>query len=228
MFRCLESSRHYPKPYQLYCCFSSVSKLCLTLFNPVDCSTPGFPVLPYLPRFAQTQVHWVDDAIQPSHPLLLPSPPAVNLSQHQGLFQWVGSSHQVTRKDHLYDLICSSALSCEVGITIPFVEEEINSVMINNFLKLMCQWWSWEPHLPDPLVSPCARGGRWESHTWSEYHRPTVPCAYIIFPFWPSMSNNWKDITARVVETVEGDDIFSAWPYFLSHSKSSACSSPFS
>ena len=67
-----------------YCC--SVAKLYLTLCDAMDCSTPGFPVLHYLPEFAQTHVHGVDDAIQPSHPLLLPSP-ALNLSQHQGLFQ---------------------------------------------------------------------------------------------------------------------------------------------
>ena len=59
----------------------------------MDCSMPGFPVFHYLPDFAQTHVHWVSDAIQPSHPLLSPSP-AFNLSQHQGLFQWVSSSHQ--------------------------------------------------------------------------------------------------------------------------------------
>ena len=58
----------------------------------MDCSTPGSPVLHYLPEFAQTQVHWVGDAIQPSHPLSSPSPPAPNLSQHRGLFQWVNSS----------------------------------------------------------------------------------------------------------------------------------------
>ena len=63
----------------------------------MDCSTPGFPVLHYLLEFAQTHVRWVDDAIQPSHPLLPPSPPAFNLSQHQGLFQWVGSLHQVAK-----------------------------------------------------------------------------------------------------------------------------------
>ena len=67
------------------CC--SVAKLCLSLCNTVDCSTPGFPVLHYLPQFAQTPVHWVDDAIQPSHPLSSPSAPAFNLSQHQGLLQ---------------------------------------------------------------------------------------------------------------------------------------------
>ena len=63
----------------------------------MDCSTPGFPVYHQLPELAQTQVHRVSDAIQPSHPLLSPSPPALNFSQHQGLFQWVSSSHQVAK-----------------------------------------------------------------------------------------------------------------------------------
>ena len=63
----------------------------------MDYGTPGFPVLHQLPEFAQTHVHWVNDVIQPSHPLLSPSPPAFNLSQHQGLFQWVSSSHQVAK-----------------------------------------------------------------------------------------------------------------------------------
>ena len=75
--------------------FSSVTQLCLTLCTPLDCSTPGLPVHHQLPELAQTHVHWVSDAIQPSYPLSSPSPPAFNLSQHQGLFQWVGSSHQV-------------------------------------------------------------------------------------------------------------------------------------
>ena len=66
-----------------------------SLFDPMDCSTPGSSVLHYLPEFAQTHVHWVSDAIRPSHPLLPPFPPVFNLSQHQGVFQWVGSSHHV-------------------------------------------------------------------------------------------------------------------------------------
>ena len=74
-----------------------VTKLCSTLCDPMDCSLPGFPVLHYLPKFLKIHVHWVNDAIQPSHPLSPPSPPAFNLSQHQGLFQWVSSSHQVTK-----------------------------------------------------------------------------------------------------------------------------------
>ena len=76
---------------------SLVAESCLTLCNPMDCSTPGFPVHCQLPEFTQTHVHWVGDAIQPSHPLLFPSPRAFNFSQHQGLFQWVGSSHQVAK-----------------------------------------------------------------------------------------------------------------------------------
>ena len=69
--------------------FSSVTQSCLTLCNPMDCSTPGFPVHHQLPELAQTQVNLVSDAIQPPHPLSSPAPPAFNLSQHQGLFQWV-------------------------------------------------------------------------------------------------------------------------------------------
>ena len=77
--------------------FSSVAQLCLTLCDPMNRSTPGLPVLHQLPEFTQTHVHRVGDAIQPSHPLLSPSPPAPNPSQHQGLFQWVNSSHEVAK-----------------------------------------------------------------------------------------------------------------------------------
>ena len=77
--------------------FSSVTQSCLTLYDPMDCSMPGFPVHHQLPEFTQTHVHWVSDAIQPSHPLSSPSPPAFNLSQHQSLFQWVSSSHQMAK-----------------------------------------------------------------------------------------------------------------------------------
>ena len=76
--------------------FSSVAHLCPTLCNPMNCSMPGLPVHHQLPHSTQTHVHWVGDAIQPSHPLSSPSP-ALNLSQLQGLFQWVSSSHQVAK-----------------------------------------------------------------------------------------------------------------------------------
>ena len=77
--------------------FSSVTQSCPTLCDPMDCSTPGFPVHQQLPELTQSPVHQVSDAIQPSHPLLSPSPPTFNLSQHQGLFQGVSSSHQVAK-----------------------------------------------------------------------------------------------------------------------------------
>ena len=77
--------------------FSSVSQLCLTLCDPMHGSTPGFPVHHQLPELIQAHVHRVSDAIQPSHPLLSPSPLAFNISQHQGLFQWVSSLPQVAK-----------------------------------------------------------------------------------------------------------------------------------
>ena len=77
---------------------SSVAQSCPTLCGPMECSIPGLPVHHQLLEITQTHVHWVGDAIQPSHPLSSPSPPAFNLSQHQGLFQWVSSSHQVAKE----------------------------------------------------------------------------------------------------------------------------------
>ena len=80
--------------------FSSVTQSCLTLCDPMNRSMPGLPVHHQHPEFTQTHVHWVSDAMHPSHPLLSPSPPALNLSQHQGLFQWVSSSHQLAKYWH--------------------------------------------------------------------------------------------------------------------------------
>ena len=79
------------------CCCCSVTWSCLTLCCPMAWSTAGFPVLHHLPEFAQTYVHRVD-VIQPSHPLTSPSPPVFNLSQHQGLFQWLNSSHLAAKE----------------------------------------------------------------------------------------------------------------------------------
>ena len=77
--------------------FSSVAQSCLTLCDPMNCSMPGLPVHHQLPESTQTNVHRVSDAIQPSHPLSSPSPPAPNPSQHQSLFQWVNTSHEVAK-----------------------------------------------------------------------------------------------------------------------------------
>ena len=80
-----------------YAQFSSVAQSCPTLCNPMDYSMPGLPVLHQLQKLAQTHVHQVSDAIQPSHPLSSSSSPAFNLSQHKGLLKWVSSSHQVAK-----------------------------------------------------------------------------------------------------------------------------------
>ena len=75
----------------------SVTQSCLTLCDPMNCSTPGLPVHLQLQESTQTHIHWVGDVIQPSHPLSSPSPPALNLPQHQGLFKCVSSSHRVAK-----------------------------------------------------------------------------------------------------------------------------------
>ena len=85
----------WQKPFPVH--LSSVTQSCPTICNTMDCSTPGFPVRHQLPELAQTHVRWVGDAIQAFHPLSSLSPPTFNLSQHQRLFQWVSSSHQVAK-----------------------------------------------------------------------------------------------------------------------------------
>ena len=74
-----------------------VTHSCLTLHDPVDCSTPSFTLPPHLPKLAQVHVHCIGDAIELSHPLIPSSPSSLNLSQHQGLFQWVGCLHQMAK-----------------------------------------------------------------------------------------------------------------------------------
>ena len=93
-------SHESEKPTQNSCVhihFRSVAQSCLTLCDPMDCSTPGFPVHHQHLEFSHTHVRRVSDTIQPSHPLSSPSPPAFNLSQQQGSFWWVSSSHKVTK-----------------------------------------------------------------------------------------------------------------------------------
>ena len=96
---CGELNGKNPPPPNEDVCISSVqfSQSCPTLCDPMSLSTPGLPVHHQLPESTQTHVHWVSDAIQPSHPLSSPSSPAPNPSQHQGLSQWVSSPHQVAK-----------------------------------------------------------------------------------------------------------------------------------
>ena len=93
---CIGRQVHYPLSH-VGNPLSSVAQSCPTLCSPMNCSTPGLPVHHQPLEFTQTHVHWVSDAIQPSHPLSSPYPPALNLSQYQGLFKWVSSSHQVAK-----------------------------------------------------------------------------------------------------------------------------------
>ena len=96
-FQLLLSAYQQTKTFPENSLFSSVAQSCPTLYDPMNCSTPGLPVHHQLPEFTQTHVHRVGDAIQPSHPLSSSSPPAPNPSQHQDPFQWVNSSHEVAK-----------------------------------------------------------------------------------------------------------------------------------
>ena len=123
-----------------YLHFSSVPQSCPALCDPVDCSMPGLPVHHQLLEFTQTPVHWVGDAIQPSHPLSSTSP-ALNLSQLQGLFKWVSSSQQV---DNYWNFSFNISPSNEYSGLISFrmnwldflaVQETLNSLLPTSQFK---------------------------------------------------------------------------------------------
>ena len=126
---------------------SSVQSLsCVTLCDPMDCSTPDLPVHHQLLEVTQTHVHWVGDAIQPSHPLSSPSPPAFSLSQYQGLFHWVASSHQVAK---VLELSFSISPSNEHPELISFrmdwldllaVQETLKSLLQHHSSKVLVLW----------------------------------------------------------------------------------------
>ena len=115
--------------------FISVAQLCLTLCNPMDCSIPIFPVYQLL-GFSQTHVHWVSDAIQPSHPLSSPSPPAFNLSQHQDHFKWVSSSHQVAK---VLEFKLGISTSNEYSGLISFRMDWLDLLAVQGTLKSLLQ-----------------------------------------------------------------------------------------
>ena len=116
--------------------FSSVAQLCLTLWDPMDCRTPGLPVHHQLPEFTQTQVHQVGDAIQLSHHLSSPFPPAFNLPQQQGLFQWVSSSHPVAK---YWSFSFSISLSYEYSGLISFRIDWLDLLAVQGTLKSLLQ-----------------------------------------------------------------------------------------
>ena len=114
--------------------FSSLS--CPALCNPMNCSMPGLYVLHCLLEFAQTHVYWVSDAIQWSYPLLPPSPPALTLSQHQDLFQWVSSSHQVAK---YWSFSFSISLSNKYSGLISFRIDYFSLLAVQGTLKCLLQ-----------------------------------------------------------------------------------------
>ena len=114
--------------------FVVVTPLCLTLCDPMDCSTPCFAVLHHLPELTQTHVQWLGDAIQPSHPLLSPSPPALSLSQHRGLFQWVSSSHQVA-KGFSFSISPSSDYSGLIAFRMDWLDLLVVQGTLKSFLQ---------------------------------------------------------------------------------------------
>ena len=142
---------------KVFSVFSSVAQSCPTLCNPMNRSTPGLPVHHQLLEFTHTHVHWVGDAIQPSHPLLSPSPPALNLSQHQGLFQWVSSSHL---KYWNFRIIpsneCSGLISFRIGW--------LDLLAVQRTLKSLLQH-----HSSKASVIQCSQPSLWSDshiHTW--------------------------------------------------------------
>ena len=153
----------FPIPLQL----SSVAHSCPTLCNLMDCSFPGLPVHRQLPEFTQTHVHWVGDAIQPSHPLLSPSLPAFNLSQHQGLFKSVSSSHQVAK-----------VLELQLQL------QSFQGIFRVDFLK---DWLVWSPCSPrdSQESSPAPQFKRINSSVLSFLYSPTLTSLY---GYWKSHS----------------------------------------
>ena len=138
----LQDERRYQNPRMckfLMYQFSLVTQSCLTLCDPMDCSTPGSPAHHQLPKFTQTHIHWVGDAIQPSHPLSSPSSPAFNLSQHQDLFQGVGSSHQVAK---VLSFSFSISPSNEHSGLICFMVDWLDLLAVQGILNSLLQHYS--------------------------------------------------------------------------------------
>ena len=140
--------------------FSSLTQSCPTLCDPVNCSMPGLPVHHQLLEFTQTHVHWVGDAIQTSHALSSPSPPAFNLSQHQGLFQWVNSSHEVPK---YWSFIFSISPSNDHPGLISFRMDWLDLLAVQGTLKRLLQH-----HSSKASIRQCSVSSQYNSHihTW--------------------------------------------------------------
>ena len=154
----------------------SVAQSCLTLCNPMGCSITGFPILRYLLELAQTHVHCVNNAIQPSHPLSTSSPPAFNLSQHQHLLQWVISSYQVAK----------------------VLELQHKSFQLIFRTELIYDWLVWSPCSPRDSqdISPTPR---FESVKFLALSFPYSPTLTFKHDFWKNHSFDYVDFCWQVM-----------------------------
>ena len=145
--------------------FSSVQSLGhVWLCDPLEYSTPGLPVHHQLPEITQTHVRWISDAVQPSHPLSSPSPPAFSLSQHQGLFQWVSSSHQVDKYRSF-----SISPSNEYSGLISFMINWLDLLAVQGTLKSLLQHHSSKASILQPsFCSPTLTSihDHWKNHSF--------------------------------------------------------------
>ena len=121
--------------------YSSFAQTCLTLCDPMDCSMPGLHVHHQLLEFTQTYFHWVSDAIQPSYPLSSPSPPAFSLAQHQGLFKWISSLHQMAR---YWGFSYRISPSNDYSRLISFRMDWLDLLALQGTLKSLLQHHSWK------------------------------------------------------------------------------------
>ena len=143
-------------------------------YDPKDCSMPDFPVLHCLPEFAQTHVHWVSDAIKPSYPLSPPSPPTLNLSQNQGFFQWVDSSHQLAKVywSFGFSISPSNEYSGFISFRIDWLDLLAVQETLNSKYSRECYWFNvhafcfkitWSVRIPSLSSYPDRWGQDWIS-----------------------------------------------------------------
>ena len=158
-----------------YICLSivAVAQSCPTLCNSMNCNTLSFPVPHSLPEFAQTHVHWVSDAIQPSHPLSLPAALAFNLSQYQGLFQWVDSSYQAAK-----------VLECQLK------QQSFQRIIRVDFL---CYWLVWSPCCPrdsqESSLTP-----QFKSINYSALRLLCGPTLSLTHDCWENYNSDYMDL----------------------------------
>ena len=185
----LKEEQKQSKHSTICCC--SVAQSCPTLCNPMGCSMPGFSLLHCLPEFAQTHVHWVSDAIQPFHPLS-PSSPALNLSQHQGLFQWVGSLHQVAKllefqlQHQPVQWILGLIFFRIVWLDLLAVQETLKSLLRHQSLKASILWCSVFSmvQLAHPCMTTIVMLHKKWSPTWGSWQSVCIPTLMSSWADW--------------------------------------------